>query len=283
MQFGAAMFFTEASMTPGELGPLLEQRGFESLWVPEHSHIPVTRSMPFPGGPVLPRPYYDIMDPFLVLTAASVVTKSLKVGTGVCLINQRDPIQTAKLVASLDQLSRGRFLFGVGNGWDKEEMEHHGTAYATRHKLSRERIEAMKLIWSEDTAEYHGEFVHFAPMQTWPKPVQKPFPVIVGGAFPYGARRAVRYGDGWIPSAGGTRAGDIVDTMPQFRQMAIDAGRDPASLPVTLFRVAEDLDRLRQYRDLGVARVVISLPAAKEAEIVPILDRWAPLMREFVR
>jgi probable F420-dependent oxidoreductase len=282
MQFGAAMFFTEASMTPGELGPLLEQRGFESLWVPEHSHIPVTRSMPFPGGPVLPRPYYDIMDPFLVLTAASVVTKSLKVGTGVCLINQRDPIQTAKLVASLDQLSRGRFLFGVGNGWDKEEMEHHGTAYATRHKLSRERIEAMKLIWSEETPEYHGEFVDFAPMQTWPKPVQKPFPVIVGGAFPYGARRAVRYGDGWIPGAGGARGGAIVATLPLFHAMAREAGRDPASLPVTLFRVAEHPDRLRQYRDLGVARVVISLPAAKSDEILPILDRWAPLMREFV-
>jgi probable F420-dependent oxidoreductase len=282
MQFGAAMFFTEASMTPGELGPLLEQRGFESLWVPEHSHIPVTRSMPFPGGPVLPRPYYDIMDPFLVLTAASVVTKSLKVGTGVCLINQRDPIQTAKLVASLDQLSRGRFLFGVGNGWDKEEMEHHGTGYATRHKLSRERIEAMKLIWSEETPEYHGEFVDFAPMQTWPKPVQKPFPVIVGGAFPYGARRAVRYGDGWIPGAGGARGGAIVETLPLFHAMAREAGRDPASLPVTLFRVAEDADRLRQYRDLGVARVVISLPAAKSDEILPILDRWAPLMREFV-
>jgi alkanesulfonate monooxygenase SsuD/methylene tetrahydromethanopterin reductase-like flavin-dependent oxidoreductase (luciferase family) len=161
-------------------------------------------------------------------------------------------------------------------------MEHHGTVYATRHKLSRERIEAMKLIWTQETPEYHGEFVNFAPMQTWPKPVQQPLPVIVGGAFPYGARRAVRYGDGWIPSAGGTRAGDIDDTMPQFRQMAVEAGRDPASLPVTLFRVAEDLDRLRQYRDLGVARVVISLPAAKEDAIMPILDRWAPLMREFV-
>ena len=202
MQFGAAMFFTDASMTPGELGPLLEQRGFESLWVPEHSHVPLVRTKAFPGGPELPRPYYDIMDPFLVLTAAAVATKTLKVGTGVCLINQRDPIQTAKLVASLDQLSGGRFLFGVGNGWNKEEMEHHGTNFETRHKLSRERIEAMKAIWSRDTAEYHGEFVNFAPMQTWPKPVQQPFPVIVGGAFPYGARRAVRYGDGWIPGAG---------------------------------------------------------------------------------
>ncbi|HET7882730.1 MAG TPA: TIGR03619 family F420-dependent LLM class oxidoreductase, partial [Acetobacteraceae bacterium] len=160
MQFGAAMFFTDASMTPQELGPLLEERGFESLWVPEHSHIPLVRTKAFPGGTELPRPYYDIMDPFLVLTAAAVATKTLKVGTGVCLINQRDPIQTAKLVASLDQLSGGRFLFGVGNGWNKEEMEHHGTAFETRHRLSRERIEAMKLIWTEDTAEYDGEFVN---------------------------------------------------------------------------------------------------------------------------
>ena len=280
MQFGAAMFFTDASMTPAELGPLLEERGFESLWVPEHSHIPVVRTMPFPGGPVLPRAYYDIMDPFLVLTAAATVTKTLKLGTGVCLINQRDPIQTAKLVASLDQLSGGRFLFGVGNGWDKEEMEHHGTVYATRHKLSRERIEAMKRIWTEDTAEYHGEFVNFAPMQTWPKPVQKPHvPVIVGGAFPSGARRAVRYGDGWIPGAGTARHSDITETLPKFRQLATEAGRDPASLPVTLFRVNEDPDLLRQYRDLGIARVVISLPAAGADAILPILDRWAPLMR----
>jgi probable F420-dependent oxidoreductase len=282
MQFGAAMFFTDASMAPGELGQLLEERGFESLWVPEHSHIPVARTKAFPGGAELPRPYYDIMDPFLVLTAAAVATKTLKVGTGVCLINQRDPIQTAKMVASLDQLSVGRFLFGVGNGWDKEEMEHHGTVYETRHKLSRERVEAMKRIWTEETPEYHGEFVNFAPMQTWPKPVQKPHvPVIVGGAFPYGARRAVRYGDGWIPGAGRTKHGDIGDTLPQFRQMAAAAGRDPASLPVTLFRVAEDADRLRQCRDLGVARVVVSLPAARSDQILPILDRWAPLMREF--
>jgi probable F420-dependent oxidoreductase len=280
MQFGAAMFFTDASMTPGELGPLLEQRGFESLWVPEHSHIPVVRSKPFPGGPELPRPYYDIMDPFLVLTAAAVATTTLKVGTGVCLINQRDPIQTAKMVASIDQLSAGRFLFGVGNGWDKEEMEHHGTVFETRHKMSRERIEAMKLIWTQETPEYHGEFVNFAPMQTWPKPVQQPYPpIIVGGAFPYGARRAVRYGDGWIPSAGGPGRSNIADTLPQFRQMAQEAGRNPASLPITLFRVPEDLDRLQRFRDLGVARVVISLPAARHDTILPILDRWAPLMR----
>jgi probable F420-dependent oxidoreductase len=279
MHFGAAMFFTEASMRPNELGPLLEERGFESLWVPEHSHIPVVRTKPFPGGPELPRAYYDIMDPFLVLTAAAVATKTLKVATGVCLINQRDPIQTAKLAASLDQLSDGRFLFGVGNGWDKEEMEHHGTVFETRHALSRERIEAMKAIWTQDTAEHHGEFVNFAPMQTWPKPVQKPLPIIVGGAFPYGARRAVRYGNGWVPGGGGTGHADIAQTLSQFHKLATDAGRDPASLPVTLFRVTEELDRLHRYRDLGIARVVISLPAAKADAILPILDRWAPLMR----
>ena len=279
MYFGAAMFFTEAAMTPAELGPLLEERGFESLWVPEHSHIPLKRSKAFPGGTELPRPYYEIMDPFLVLTATAVATRTLKVGTGVCLINQRDPIQTAKLAASLDQLSRGRFLFGVGNGWNKEEMEHHGTNFESRHKLSRERIEAMRLIWTRETAEYHGEFVNFAPMQTWPKPVQQPMPVIVGGAFPYGARRAVRYGNGWIPGAGGTGHSDISETLPAFHKLAREAGRDPASLPVTLFRVGEDLDRLHRYRDLGVARVVISLPAAKRDAILPILDRWAPLMR----
>ena len=140
------------------------------------------------------------MDPFVALMAAAAVTKKLKVGTGVCLVDQRDPIQTAKLVSSIDQLSGGRFLFGVGNGWNQDEMENHGTDFETRHKLARERIEAMKVIWTKSKAEYHGEFVNFDPMMTWPKPAQKPHPpIMVGGAFPYGARRAVRYGDGWMP------------------------------------------------------------------------------------
>jgi probable F420-dependent oxidoreductase len=280
MLFGAAMFFTADSMRPGALGRMLEERGFESLWVPEHSHIPVTRSTAFPGGGDLPRPYYDIMDPFLALTAAAVATTSLKVGTGVCLINQRDPIHTAKTVASIDQLSDGRFLFGVGNGWNREEMEHHGTVFGTRHQLSRERIEAMQAIWAHDTAEYHGTFVNFAPMQMWPKPVQQPHPpIIVGGAWPYGARRAVRYGNGWIPRAGRPEYDDVTNFLPQFHALAREAGRDPAELPITIFRIPEDLERLRHYQGLGVLRVVISLPAAKEDVILPILDRWAPLMR----
>ena len=199
------------------------------------------------------------MDPFVTLTAAAAATKTLKVGTGVCLVQQRDPIQTAKLVASIDQVSAGRFLFGVGSGWNAEEMADHGTPFKSRHKIARERIEAMKAIWTQDKAEYHGEFVNFDPMMAWPKPVQKPHPpVIVGGAFPYGARRAIRYGDGWVPHASRPEYGDVSDFLPQFQQMAKEAGRDPASLPVTMFRVVEELDKLRHYRDIGIARVVIT-------------------------
>ncbi|HEY1931850.1 MAG TPA: LLM class F420-dependent oxidoreductase [Acetobacteraceae bacterium] len=280
MQFGAAMFFTSDAMPPQELGPLLEERGFESLWVPEHSHVPSSRSTPFPSGGAMLREYYEIMDPFLALTAAAVATKTLKLGTGVCLVNQRDAIQTAKLVASLDQLSRGRFVFGVGDGWNREEMENHGTVFETRHKLVRERIEAMKLIWTDQEPEYHGELVRFDKMKMWPKPVQKPHPpIIVGGAFPYGARRAIRYGNGWIPRAVRPNYDDVGQFLPEFHKLARAAGRDPASLPISLFRVPAEIDLLRQYRDAGVARVVISLPDTKADGILPILDKWAPLMR----
>jgi probable F420-dependent oxidoreductase len=280
MDIGAAMFFTDYSMPPGELGQALESRGFESLWAPEHSHIPTSRTSPFPNGGELPKQYYDVMDPFVTLTAAAAATSKLKVGTGVCLVQQRDPIQTAKLVASIDQVSNGRFLFGVGSGWNAEEMADHGTAFKSRHKVARERIEAMKLIWTETKPEYHGEFVNFDPMMTWPKPVQKPHPpVIVGGAFPYGARRAIRYGDGWVPHASRPEYGDVSDFLPEFHKMVTESGRDPASLPLTMFRIVEDLDRLRHYRDIGIARVVITLPSAGPDQVLPILDRWADLIR----
>jgi probable F420-dependent oxidoreductase len=279
MEFGVGIFFTDYSISPAELAVALEERGLDVLWAPEHSHISASRQTG-PDGGALDKRYFDVMDPFVTLPAAAAATKRLKVGTGVCLVIQRDTIQTAKQVASLDQVSGGRFLFGIGGGWNKEEMEDHGTVFETRHVLSRERIEAMKAIWTQDTAEYHGEFVNFAPMQTWPKPMQKPYPpIIVGGAFPYGARRAVRYGDGWIPGGGGIGHADIAQMLPQFHKLAIDSGRDPASLPVTLFRITEDRDRLHRYRDLGIARVVISLPAAQKDAILPILDRWDPLMR----
>src|SRR5246127_1613991 len=174
MQFGASMFFTDYSMAPGELAQALEARGFESIWAPEHSHIPTSRRSPFPGGGDLPKAYYGEVDPFVTVTAAAMATKSLKVGTGVCLVNQRDPIQTAKLVASIDQVSGGRFLFGIGVGWNAEEMEDHGTVFATRFKRMRQQIEAMTEIWTKEKPEYHGDIVDFPPMMTWPKPVQKP-------------------------------------------------------------------------------------------------------------
>jgi probable F420-dependent oxidoreductase len=282
MDFGAAMFFTDYSMAPGELAPALEARGFESVWAPEHSHIPTSRRTPFPQGGELPKKYYGAMDPFVSLTAAAVATKSLKVGTGVCLVAQRDPIQTAKLVASIDQISGGRFLFGIGGGWNAEEMADHGTEFRTRFKLMRERIAAMKEIWTKSEAEYHGELVDFPPMMAWPKPVQKPHPpVIVGGAFPHAARRALAYGDGWIPHASRPQYGDVTEFMPRFRQMAAEAGRDPATVPVTVWGVPEDPDRLRRHRDLGIARVVVSLNSAPANEILPVLDRWAALIGKF--
>jgi probable F420-dependent oxidoreductase len=278
MDFGAAMFFTDYAMGPGELARALEARGFESVWAPEHSHIPTSRTTPFPQEGELPKKYYDAMDPFVTLTAAAMATKKLKIGTGVCLVAQRDPIQTAKLVASIDQVSGGRFLFGVGSGWNVEEMADHGTAFKTRFKLMRERIAAMKEIWTKNEAEYHGEFVDFPPMMSWPKPMQRPHPpVIVGGAFPYAARRTLAYGDGWIPHASRPQYGDVTEFLPRFRQMAAEAGRDPGSVPVTVWGVGEDLDRLKRHRDLRIARVVVSLPSAPAGEVLPILDRWAEL------
>ena len=282
MHFGASMFLTDYSMTPAELAQALEQRGFESMWAPEHSHIPTSRRSPFPGGGELPKQYYDAMDPFVTLTAAAMATKTLKVGTGVCLVNQRDPIQTAKLVASIDQVTGGRFLFGIGIGWNAEEMEDHGTVFGSRAKLVRERIEAMKEIWTKSKAEYHGEFVRFDPMMAWPKPVQKPHPpVIVGGAFPQAARRAVRYGEGWIPLAGRMdKDGDVFSTVPKFRAMLKEAGRSDGSCPITLFGCNEDADLLKRYRDLGVLRACVSLPPAKADQVLPTLDRWAGLIRQ---
>ncbi|TDH60308.1 LLM class F420-dependent oxidoreductase [Dankookia rubra] len=278
MQFGASMFFTDYSMTAGALARALEERGFESVWAPEHSHIPASRKTPWGGGGDLPKRYYDVMDPFISLTLAAAATTTLLLGTGVCLLNQRDTIQTAKLVASLDQVSGGRFLLGIGVGWNREEMENHGTAFETRAKLVRERVEAMKAIWTKSKAEYHGEFVDFDPIMAWPKPVQKPHPpILVGGAFPQGARRALRYGNGWIPIAG--RA-PLEDSLAAFRGMAAEAGRDPAEVPISTFGAPEDLDTIRRYRDLGVSRMVMTLESETAETILPVLDRWAALIRQ---
>ena len=278
MDFGVVMFPTEYSIQPDELARALEERGFESVWFPEHTHIPASRRSPWPGGAPLPREYWSAYDPFVALTAAAAATRRLRLGTGICLVIERDPIVTAKAIATLDRLSGGRFIFGIGGGWNREEIENHATVFATRMQKMREQIEAMKAIWTENKPEYHGEIVDFPAMMTWPKPVQKPHPpVILGGAFPWAARRAIRYGDGWYPNAS---SGDPEEYMPAFRQMAKEAGRDPASLPVTLGGAPDDLDKLKRFRDLGAVRANVTLMSETRDQLLPILDRWSGYIRQ---
>ena len=277
MHLGFTIFPTDYSIPLHELALEAEQRGFESLWVAEHSHIPTSRKSPWPGGGDLPKMYYDTLDPFVALSAAAAVTSRIKLATGICLVVQRDPIHTAKQVASIDRISNGRFLFGVGAGWNEEEMNNHGTAFEGRFALLRERVEAMIAIWTHDEAEYHGKYVDFDPIFMWPKPVQKPHPPIhVGGAFPGGARRAARYGNGWIPIAG--RADDIASHVVEFRKLAAEAGRDPASLEVSAFGAAGKPEEVKRYRDAGFDRLVFGLPPAGRDVVLPVLDRCAAFL-----
>ncbi len=279
MKFGVAMFMTDYSISPTELARAVEERGLESLWAPEHSPIPLPRVSPWPGGGDLPKQYYDVMDPFVVLAAAAAVTDRIKLGTGVCLVIQRDPIQVAKEVASLDQISNGRFLFGVGGGWNAEEMANHGTAFKSRFKLMRERIEAMKAIWTEKQPEYSGEMVNLSKMMTWPKPVQKPHPpVIVGGGFPHAARRAIQYGNGWIPLGGRMDQPALVD---EFYKMAAEAGRSREELPLTSFGVSLEGDSIAKSAEVGIDRVVISLPSEAADTTLPVLDRIAEVAAKY--
>jgi len=280
MEIGASIFFTEYSIAPTELAVALEQRGFHSLWVAEHSHMPIKRRFTHPQGETaLTKEYFDVMDPFVTLSVAAAITRRLKLATAICLVIQRDTIQTAKSVASLDQVSGGRFIFGIGCGWNAEEMEDHGTVYDTRTLKMREQIEAMKEIWTRDVAEYHGKIVDFPAINAWPKPVQKPHPpVIVGGAFRLAARRALRYGDGILPAAPSAGSGGPEEFMPRWRQMAKEAGHDPTRLSVYLGGAPEEVDTLKRYRDLGITGMNIRLPPAGADQILPILDRWARLI-----
>lgn len=275
MEYGVTIFPTEYSISPADLAVAAEERGFDSMWFAEHSHIPVSRKSPWPGGADLPKMYYDTFDPFVALASAASVTTRIKLATGICLVVQRDPIHTAKEVASLDHLSKGRVLFGVGAGWNAEEMEDHGTDFGRRFKLMRERIEAMQVIWTRDEAEYHGEFVNFDATFAWPKPLQKPYPPIhVGGGFPGGAKRAIRYGNGWMPIFG---RDDITEYLPEFRRMAEEAGRDPASLEVSIFGCTPAPEALKKFRDAGITRCVFGLPPADRDKVLPILDQYAEL------
>jgi probable F420-dependent oxidoreductase len=275
MKYGVYQFNTDDAIRADELGREVEARGFESLFVPEHTHIPASRKSPWPGGPNLPREYWRTLDPFVTLTAAAAVTTRLKVGTGICLVIERDPITLAKEVASLDHISRGRVLFGVGGGWNAEEMAHHGTDFASRWKILRERIAAMKEIWTKDEAEYHGKFVNFDALWAYPKPVQKPHPpILMGGSGPHARQRAVDFDGHWMPIVG---RDSIEEGLADLRQRAEKAGRDPATVTVSLFGARPDEAKLSAWRDVGVHRALFNLPSAGRDEVLPLLDKYAAL------
>ena len=273
LQFGVAMFQTDYAVDLVSLGRMAEERGFESLWFPEHTHIPVSRETPYPAGGDLPREYWHTSDPFVGLAAVAATTERLKVATGICLVVERDPITTAKEVASLDLLSGGRFLFGIGAGWNREEMRNHGTDPRRRFGLMRERVEAMKAIWTEDEAEYHGEHVDFDPLWSWPKPVQDPHPpVIVGGNGEKVLDRVLAYGDGWMPN----RVADddaFVARVDELQRRAADAGRGP--IPVTMYGASRKPEVLERWAQHGVERAVYWLPSVEAGEAERRMDEIA--------
>ena len=280
MNFGAMMFSTDYSIRPDDAAKLLEDRGFESFWVPEHSHIPAERTSPWPGGGELPKEYWHTYDPFVALAAAAGATTNLKLGTGICLVTERDPIMTAKEVASLDRLSNGRFIFGVGGGWNAEEMANHGTRFRSRWRLLRERILAMKEIWTQDEAEYHGEFVNFGKMWAYPKPVQRPHPpILMGGDGATTFDRVVEFCDGWMPISGRPAQGlSLQEKIVLLRQQAEEARRDPASINITTFGARPEPDAIARLEAAGVDRVIFGLPSADRDTVVPIIDECAKLI-----
>ena len=279
MQVGGFIFPTDYSIRIDELARILEQRGFESLFVTEHTHIPASRRTPWPGGGALPKEYSHTLDPFVGLAAAAAVTSRLRLGTGICLVIQHDPIVMAKEVATLDLLSNGRFLFGVGAGWNAEEMEHHGTAFATRFRVMRERVLAMKEIWTKDEAEFHGEFVRFDRIWSYPKPAQKPHPpVLLGGEGSHTLRRVVEFCDGWFPR-GRAGADAILAQLAELRAHAERVGRDPKTISISVFGGKPDAAAFDRYRAAGVERVLLPLPSAGREQILPLLDQYAAFLR----
>jgi probable F420-dependent oxidoreductase len=278
MEIGLAMFSTDYTIEPARLGPLVEERGFESLLCTEHTHIPASRETPYPGGGELPPEYSHTGDPFVGLAMVAAVTERLKVGTGICLVVERDPIVTAKEVATLDNLSGGRFLFGVGAGWNREEMRNHGTDPRRRFAVMRERIEAMKAIWTEDEAQYHGEDVNFDPIWSWPKPRQKPHPpVMVGGVGEKVLDRVLAFGDEWMPN----RVDDpekLGERIAELQRRAEEAGRK--RIPVSVFGAKPDAEFVERLGAVGVGRCFFYLRPAEPGEVERQLDGLTKLRDE---
>ena len=280
MDFGVAIFPTEAVPDPAELARMAEERGFESLLFPEHTHIPASRESPWPGGPELPPEYSRTYDPFVALMAAADATERLRIGTGICLVIERDPIITAKEVVSVDRLSGGRFLFGIGAGWNLEEMRNHGTEPSHRFALMREQIEAMKAIWSEDEASYAGRYVNFERIWCWPKPLQQPHPpVLVGGSGPHVLDRVLAYGDEWMPNR--VKEEEIIPRFEELARRSSEAGRDP--IPITLAGMTRDPKRIERFERAGVHRSVFWLPATNREEVEEAFDRYAVAAEEYRR
>jgi probable F420-dependent oxidoreductase len=275
VKFGVAIFPTDYAISMAELAPAAEQLGFESLWVAEHSHIPASRQSPWPAGGELPKHYWHTMDPFVALTVAATASRTIRVATGICLLIQRDPIHTAKAVASVDLVSNGRFIFGVGAGWNREEMEDHGTDFSTRWKLLREKVEAIKAIWTQEESEYHGEMVNFGPMWCWPKPVQKPHPpILLGGSGPKILERVVRYADGWMPNRG-----KAIERIPELQEMARAAGRAP--IPVSYYP-KQDASEIERLAEAGVERCIYYVPPDGRDQALAKLDELARMIRPYV-
>jgi probable F420-dependent oxidoreductase len=277
MHYGIVMFPTDYAIRPDHLARAVEQRGFESLWVPEHTHIPASRTSPWPGGPNLPKEYWHTYDPFVALAMAAAATTKLKIATGICLVIERDPITTAKEVASLDHLSRGRFLFGIGGGWNAEEMAHHGTNFKTRFRLLRERVLAMKELWTKEEAEFHGEYVNFDKSWAHPKPIQKPHPpILMGGDGPTTFDRVIEFCDGWMPIVGRMATG-LAEKVMTLQRRAKEAGRGP--IPVTAFMAKPDPAALDGLEAAGVERAILGIPSDTPDKVLPLLDSYTKLMR----
>ncbi len=276
MDIGVFFFSTEYSIRVDELAVALEERGLESLFLCEHTHIPTSRLSPWPGGDELPREYSHTHDPFVALSFAAAATSRLKIGTGICLVTQRDPIITAKSVASIDRMSEGRFIFAIGAGWNQEEMNNHGTQYKTRFKLMRERVLAMKELWMHDESEFHGEYVDFDLSWCHPKPFQNPHPpILLGGESDYTLQRVVEYCDGWFPRGGKFNADS---DMARLRAAAEAGNRDPQELSVHVFRPDADHASLEKLRSAGVARALLGVPSDSREQVLPILDSYAKLI-----
>ena len=276
MDVGLTIFLTDRSIGPVEAARAAEERGFHSLWLPEHTHIPVSRRTPAPMGGELPEMYRRTLDPYVALAAAAAVTDRLRLGTGISLVAQRDPIVLAKEVATLDHVSGGRVDFGVGYGWNREELEDHGVPFARRRDAVRERVLAMQALWTEDEASFDGEFARFEATWSWPKPVQQPrVPTYLGAApGPTTFAQLAEFADGWIPIGGkGVR-----EAKPELEKAFAEAGRDPADLRVVTFGTLPDKGKLEYYEQMGVAEVVLSVPSEPEDTVLRVLDQYAQFL-----